>query len=460
MSTDRIIRIHNLDPVESQVSKQDSLLLKPLLSYEAEYYKQGPWRKVRKAYIKTLLRPHKGSFLFHSGFIPKIRDWADQNNIELKITGYAESIPHTDPSKIKLPGITFYLEQLGLIRWALKEQRGILQAPTGLGKTVVGIAIMQCYPKSKILWLCHTKDLMYQVHKELEGYGYTDAGMVGDSLKETGKRITIATRQSFAKIVDQMSHLYDLVIIDETHHVSGFNGEYAKILSHLVAPVRIGLTATVQTENVEAAMAAEAFLGPVIGKISIEKAQELGLVADVKVKIIKYPVDVGLKEVRKYAEVYQKGVVNCFARNSAIAETAQKHVEKGDSVLIMINEIKHGENILAQVRRLGVRSVFVYGNTDAEARMMAKEKLNRKDIQCVICSVIWNEGVNIPELNVVINAAGGKGEIRTLQRLGRGLRKTKDKDTLVYYDCLDLSHNYLIAHFGTRFALYSEQGWL
>ena len=68
--------------------------------------------------------------------------------------------------------------------------------------------------------------------------------------------------------------------------------------------------------------------------------------------------------------------------------------------------------------------------------------------------------LNIPELNVVINDAGGKSEIATLQAIGRGLRRTVNKSELIIYDFFDNSHHYLVSHFGERFSLYCDMNWI
>ena len=73
---------------------------------------------------------------------------------------------------------------------------------------------------------------------------------------------------------------------------------------------------------------------------------------------------------------------------------------------------------------------------------------------------IWKEGSNIPELDVVINASGGKSEMATIQIIGRGRRKTKTKSALIVYDFFDPSSRFLIEHFGFRVSLYTEMGWL
>ena len=70
------------------------------------------------------------------------------------------------------------------------------------------------------------------------------------------------------------------------------------------------------------------------------------------------------------------------------------------------------------------------------------------------------EIINIPSLNCVIIAYGGKDSKRTLQTIGRGLRKTDEKDIVTIIDFFDPSHPSLINHFGHRISLYCEEGWL
>jgi len=60
----------------------------------------------------------------------------------------------------------------------------------------------------------------------------------------------------------------------------------------------------------------------------------------------------------------------------------------------------------------------------------------------------------------VFNAGGGKDELPVLQTIGRGLRRTDEKDKVIIYDFFDPSHPYLISHFGQRVTLYMDNGWL
>ena len=230
-------------------------------------------------------------------------------------------------------------------------------------------------------------------------------------------------------------------------------------MRNVLAPVRIGLTATMPS-SMESILTIEGLLGPIIDEVTIAEGQERGTMAEISIKFLKVPIDYKLRDLRKYNDVYDAGVVNNRAQHRLIVETAKEHITKGDSVLILVTRIEHGENLLTEFEHSNTKAIFAQGATEGSVRKEIKEALNSKNIHVVIATTIWNEGINIPELNVIINAAGGKSEIRTLQIIGRGLRLTETKKKLIMYDIMNLNHSFLLNHLGERLALYSELKWL
>ena len=91
--------------------------------------------------------------------------------------------------------------------------------------------------------------------------------------------------------------------------------------------------------------------------------------------------------------------------------------------------------------------------------MQWKESLLNEDIYNVICSRVWMEGINIPNLKVIIYAAGFKEKKKVLQAMGRGLRTTDKKSTILLYDFTD-PYRYLAEHSIQRIQVFIEQGWL
>lgn len=450
------IIIETISPIECKIDAQTASILKPILSYTKVFYQQSQYKKIRREYQKSTITKDDKGFYFFTGYLDRVKAHLQEKNLVVRQIDSLMKYPYHEP---RLKNVDLREDQLKLINKALEKQRGIIQAPTGAGKTIIGIALYSCFDDIKLLWLCHTKDLMSQTAKEFKKFGFTSIGLIGNGKQELGKKITIATRQSFTKLAEDMDCEYDMIITDEVHHLASIDGEYAHILKNNFAPLRFGLTATLPDKE-EAKMVCEGLIGPLIASLSINEGNDLGIIAKPIIKFLKIPKNHAVSELRKYADVYSQGIVNNYTRHKAIIFKAKEHVDKGDSVLILLTQIEHGNNLLAVGKEMNLPIVFVQGTTENELRGQIKNALNEKKIKCVISTVIWNEGVNIPELNVIINAAGGKSEIRTLQAIGRGLRTTDKKKEVILWDIFDPSHNFFISHFGERICVYSDNDWI
>jgi len=271
----------------------------------------------------------------------------------------------------------------------------------------------------------------------------------------------VSTIQSFKKIdIDDWIDQFPVLIIDEAHHVTKFDGGYAKVLRYMLSPVKIGFTATLPTQE-EAEMALEGLVGPVVGEQSINEATELGILAEPHITLLKSPYDSFVRSLNRYPEVYEEGIIQNEKRNWMVVETILKHKEKGEISLVFVNRIEHGQNLVKLFKEVGhIYVPFVRGDMKATERKNIKQNLIEGKRKVVIATTAWKEGINIPSLNVVFNAGGGKDELPVLQTIGRGLRRTDKKDKVVIYDFFDPSHQYLISHFGERITLYMNNGWL
>ena len=461
--------IRRLDPVESLMSPELSELVAPALSYKSVYWRPGPFHKIRKEYTKsTIISKKRDGHLFYTGLIPRIVKIATDKGIPY----YSDEDPLEFPivADFHLPaGMSHRSFGVDLLHKAVKAKRGVLKAPTGTGKTFIGLSLIYSIKNLEggVLWLVHTKDLLSQTAKEAEAFfGKQNIGKIGDGYYEDNKFLTIATRQSFIDHVRKLGTAYDMVVVDEVHHISTFEGEYARILSQIMAPIRIGLTATLRTEQ-EGLLAMEAFVGPVIGEYTINQGREDGYMATPKIIITKLTkrkltktTDSGKTEdCRTYADVYEYGVVRNLERNIMIANFISGYEKIDKTCLVVVNKIAHGQLLQNICRNKGVNIEFVCGATDTDSRELAKKYLNEKKTN-VICTNVWKEGVNIPELDVLINGGGGKTELGTLQAVGRGMRRTATKLELIIHDFFDPSHYYLIDHFGYRISLFIENKWM
>ena len=450
----RKIKIKEENSVWSHINYPDAI--HGCLTFQKVFYKQKRFKKERMEYPKTVV-DSDGYFL--TGFIPRVTNYLEDRNIGSEVDLAPDLVPET--KRPALEGITFRDDQYEAINMMRSTMRGVWQAPTGSGKTIVMAGLISSFYNSRALIIVHTSDLFEQTYNELRRF-CADVGRVGCGYNQESD-ITVAMIQTLNKrsFSDGFGYRWELLIVDEAHHVRKFDGSYAKVLGSIYAQARFGLTATLPPEG-EGLFAMEGYLGPVIGETPQAQLQDSGILAKPIVKLRYVPETARYKKLKGgYHNVYDEGIVNNRGRNKLIVTAAQEYIDKGLTVLIMVERIEHGENLLrlCEILMPG-RFVFLHGDTEDEIREEEKSAFINKDRRGVIATRIWSEGTNIRSIGVVINAVGGVSEIATLQRFGRGLRTTEGKDSVYLVDFFDSNHIWFLRHSGKRVCMYFEQGWI
>jgi superfamily II DNA or RNA helicase len=443
--------IEILDPIHCKADKDSVDVVKNLLSFKKQWAKRTRFGTTMESYMAKLVS-RNGEFL--SGHLSRII----QQHPEIEIIGEFERVEPT--TKPHLKGITPRKDQLQLVDQAVESQRGILLSPTGSGKTIVAMLLFSRYPSKKILFLCHNISIIEQTATELKKFGFQEPQILGggkSNFKKSAK-ITLSTIQTFVKIdPEKFVCFFDILMVDEAHHVGA--AQYKKVLESSLAPMRIGLTATMP-EGREKILLMEGLLGPIIGEVTVQQGVKEKILAKPKIKLIPIPYAASIGEYYKYPDIYRSGIVENRTRNRLILEEIKQRIEKGETTLVMVKEIAHGDNLVKMAEDLfGLDVVFIQGKTEEENRQLIQKTLDKKIIKCVVCTAIWREGVNIKSLNTVILALGGKSAIQTAQALGRGLRTAKGKTKVRLTDFLD-PYKYLAQHSVARVSLYVKNGWL
>jgi len=476
------MEIKILDAVECEVNRRDGNILTPVLSFESSYWVQGPHRKSRKVYQKNIFSfKGKQVWRFYTGLLPRVIAWCEKQGIPVTLKG--DEFIIEPQNKPHLDGITFRDDQLKLIDATCEQNRGIISSATGSGKTIMQLGIISRYPDCNFLILAHTVDIVNQTFKKLEQFGFKDIEMFGDGnqAQKPIARIAVATMQTFIKInPNDYADYYDGVLLDESHHLQKMGSTYTKILGKMLSPIRIGFTATKRTTD-EAMLVNEGLLGAIIKEVSIQEAADLGILATPKLKFIKAKCSQDIMELRNFQDTYEKirvggklvngdrikvgvytyGISENNLRNRQVIEILKDFIDQGKSTLIFVTHIEHGNLIAEEVyNQFEYKIPFVQGSMPTKEREQVKTQLISGKLKAAITTSVWNEGIDVPNLDCVIIAGGGKSEVQTLQKLGRGLRKTKDKDSVTIVDFLDLSHFHLIRQTGERLATYSEYGFL
>ena len=463
--------IYEINPILSKVIlPEEAHLLATILKFKTSYWRQTQFRKVQKEWDKVLVK--KGVFL--TGFIPRIRNYCQSNSIPFLFTPSSEvseaPVSYGKIGNIHIPGgLKLKPDQIEAIDNALHQKRGVIHHPTGSGKTIIFLSFISLFPKSKVLIIVNTQDLLYQTATKADEFFPGEVGTIGMGVFDP-RRVTVATVQTLSRLDDDVLQKFvdfDIVIVDEAHHLSKFappfdkgkGGTYSRVLSAIPAPIRLGFTATLPYTE-EAKMALEGYLGPVI---STKKISEVERLAKIKIVLKKLPLTLTAREAKGYQDVYKYGVTFNSRRHKMVLQVASELVESGRTALILVTQVQHGENILSMATRTfpHLRIEYVHGMVLGSARNQIKKDLNSGNLDVVIADAVWKEGVDIPTLGAIINASGGKSEILTLQSLGRGLRTVPGiKEDVILVDFFDPSHRYLIEHFGQRITLYFDEGWM
>lgn len=264
---------------------------------------------------------------------------------------------------------------------------------------------------------------------------------------EKHERLREATQKMLAK--------FEFVIVEEAHEVSS-NSFYAVMESCTNAYYRMALTATPFMKEDEAAnMRLMASCGPVALQISEKLLIDRGILARPFFKIITLPPErkpFKLTRGTPWQQAYTIGIVEHEYRSKVIAAELIRARAFGLNAMVLVQHKTHGKNLLALFEKVGLRAAFIYGEDNQKARDKAIKKLATGEIDVLIGSTILDVGVDVPSVGVIVLAGGGKAEVATRQRIGRGLREKKNgsPNCAFIIDFNDNTNNYLHEHSAQR----------
>lgn len=166
-------------------------------------------------------------------------------------------------------------------------------------------------------------------------------------------------------------------------------------------------------------------------------------------------------DLLSYQIAYDLGVVHNEYRNRVVAELAYKASSKLDkqAVLIMVTSIEHGELIGEQLDKLGAEYQFLQGKDDSATREKAIDDIVSGKLKIVIATKIFEAGIDIPNLKVLILCDALKSYISVIQKIGRVLRVMPDKRDVFIFDLVDRTQNSLFKHAQDRVRYYKDEGF-
>lgn len=307
--------------------------------------------------------------------------------------------------------------QSGAMASVLEHGGGIVALPTGAGKTVTALALVEEIGQEAVVFV-HTKELLHQWADEVRECLGVEPGVIGDDEWSTGP-VTICTMQTLmSKGVDRLDDP-GVMIFDECHRTSAADTMH-DIGMEFDSEWRIGLSATPWRRINGAELKIEGAVGGVAHEVTAEELIDEGYLAEPVFRQIGHPGPEAEWD-EDYHEAYRRCIVNSDARNAAVATQAAELAEDGYRVLVNVDWRDHGEAIERTTRALGADAMFLHGGHTTEEREEALAEFRSRETP-VLVSTLIKEGVDIPALDAVVLANAKRSDIQTLQVIGRALR--------------------------------------
>lgn len=354
--------------------------------------------------------------------------------------------------------------QISAAKRVVEKKRGILEHPTGSGKTVTSYLIIN-YLLNKgyedFLFVVPNKSLLAQTFSAFEKYGFpTDIiGKYFGDEKDDTKKITVGTWQSLGKNTKLLEKT-KIIIVDEVHGVK------AKELTNLLkkcsnTEYRIGVTGSLPKDETNR-FSIIGGIGPVIDKIETNTLiYENKVLSEIAIKIfnLNYP-KVLKKSIKEYQD--EKAIIKNYDVRKKLFKTILKHyIKPGDNCLILFDEIELGENYKNFIEPFfpDKKIYWIEGSVKVKEREEIRLLTNTQEDVLVFGSLgTCSTGIDIPRLHHVIFLFAGKSVIRIKQSIGRGLRLHDSKDKVTIYDLAD-NLKYGKNHLLERMKIYADEGF-
>ena len=406
-------------------------------------------------YIKKFCDSNRISYILEEG----VED--ERNVVREVVRGFIRSLK--PKSKGKSLKIRDY--QIDAVQHAISSNRAVLVSHTASGKSLVIYSLVRYYQMSghKTLILVPTTSLVEQMYSDFEDYGWSSGTYCQKIYQGHDRKITkdvvISTWQSIYKMPKKYFENFGCVIGDEAHLFK------AKSLTGIMTKLhqckyRFGLTGTLDGTQTHQ-LVLEGLFGAVEKVTTTKELMDKKTLANLKIKciILKHP---NIREKMTYAEELTY-ITGNNKRNDFVANLLV-HLTGNSLCLFQLVE-KHGKILYDKVKEKenGTPIFFVYGATGATEREDIREIVDGEKNSITIASYgTFSTGINIRNINNIVLASPSKSKIRVLQSIGRGLRTSSSKDSVLIYDIADdISYkerrNFTLNHFTERINIYNEE---
>lgn len=368
----------------------------------------------------------------------------------------AEKYFDTNNAEVYTMDITPYsyqqeiLDKLEAERKIRGYTRNLVVAATGTGKTVISALDYKRFRKQnpgkpcRLLFVAHREEILkqslYTFRAVLKDANFGEM-FVGNYRPESIDNLFISIQTFNAQdfTAKTAPEFYDYIIVDEFHHAAA--PTYQKLLAYYQPCTLLGLTATPERMDGKSVLpyfnnriAAEIRLPEAIDRKLLCPFQYFGVTDTVDLDTLKWSA--GGYDKNELSRVYTLSGAMATRRADHVVSSLLKYVTDINDVkgLGFCVTVDHAEFMCRYFNDHSIPSMFLTGQSPDEERKTAKQRLVIGEVRFIFVVDIYNEGVDIPEVNTVLFLRPTESLTVFLQQLGRGLRLAEDKECLTVLD--------------------------
>ena len=329
------------------------------------------------------------------------------------------------------------------------EKRAILVSATGTGKTYASAFAVRDFKPKRFLFLVHREQIAKQALEAFKNVfnDHENFGLVSGNSKQFDKNYIFSTIQTMSKedvYRNYDENHFDYIIVDEVHKSGAMS--YLKVINYFKPQFLLGMTAS--PERTDGFNIYDLFDNNIAHEIRLQEALEEDLLCPFHYFGIS---DVEFDDETIDDDFKDFNLLASEKRVDYLLEKSEFYGYSGDRIkaLVFCSRKNEAQLLSKAFTKRGHPSVVLTGDNSQDERFDAIDRLTNDDnldkLEYIFTVDIFNEGVDIPEINQVLLVRPTESPIIFIQQLGRGLRKYKNKEFVVILDFIgNYKNNFMI----------------